>query len=109
VLAQVRLRQGFPTPVRPPFDPQLKRQGIGEVTLTPGTRSISRPAVRGAWWPGLQRSWRLLDDGRGWLAEVEYVVRHDGGQGKHLGGVPADRVRLRLTQSRLRRWRAGPW
>jgi hypothetical protein len=28
----------------------------------------------GAWWPGLQRSWRLRDDGRGWLAEVGYVV-----------------------------------
>jgi hypothetical protein len=48
----------------------------------------------GAWWPGLKRAWRLLDDGCGWLAEVEYVVAYDWGDGKHLGSVPADRVRL---------------
>ena len=48
----------------------------------------------GRWWPGLQRSWRLLDDGRGWLADVEYVVAHDWCMGKYLGSVPADRVRL---------------
>jgi hypothetical protein len=48
----------------------------------------------GQWWPGLQRSWRLLDDGRGWLAEAEYVVAYEWGAGKRLGGVPADRVRL---------------
>jgi hypothetical protein len=35
-----------------------------------------------------------VDDGRGWLADVEHVVAYDWGQGKHLGSVPAERVRL---------------
>lgn len=48
----------------------------------------------GGWWPGLQTAWRLCDDDRGWLAEVEYVVDYDWGRGKHLAGVPADRLRL---------------
>ncbi|MGY1692002.1 hypothetical protein [Geodermatophilus sp. SYSU D01105] len=48
----------------------------------------------GEWWPGLQRAWRLCDDGRGWMADVEYSVRHDGGIGKHLPCVPPERVRL---------------
>lgn len=48
----------------------------------------------GRWWPGVQRSWRLLDDRRGWCADVEYNVAYDWGPGKHLGSVSADRVRL---------------
>ena len=48
----------------------------------------------GRWWPVLQSAWRLLDDGRGWMAEVNYVVEYEWGREKHLGAVPADRVRL---------------
>jgi hypothetical protein len=43
---------------------------------------------------GLQSSWRLCGDGRGWLAEVEHVVGYEWGRGKHLAGVAADRLRL---------------
>jgi hypothetical protein len=48
----------------------------------------------GQWWPGLQTAWKLLDDGRGWRAEVEWLEREEWGVGKHLGGVPPERVRL---------------
>lgn len=30
----------------------------------------------GQWCPGFQHAWRLLDDGRGWIADVEYVVQY---------------------------------
>lgn len=49
----------------------------------------------GAWWPGVQRAWRLCDDHRGWMADVEYVVQHDWGLGTYVAPVPAERVRLR--------------
>lgn len=49
----------------------------------------------GRWWPGRQHAWRLCDDGRGWVAEVEYVVQHSWGSGKHLGSAQPERVRLR--------------
>lgn len=49
----------------------------------------------GSWWPGTQRAWRLCDDGRGWMADVEYVVQHDWGAGKYVQPVPAERVRER--------------
>ena len=55
----------------------------------------------GRWWPGLQSAWRLLDDDRGWLAEVEYSVDYDWGRGKHLAGVPAERLRVRDDQYRV--------
>ena len=46
-------------------------------------------------WPGLQRAWRLCDDGRGWVAEVEFTVRQEWGFGKHLAAVPATRCGCR--------------
>ncbi len=48
----------------------------------------------GAWWPGRQRAWRLCDDGRGWRADVEYVVQHEWGRGTHMPCVPPHRVRM---------------
>jgi hypothetical protein len=48
----------------------------------------------GAWWPGTQRAWRLCDDGRGWRADVEYVVEYDWGRGKHMPSVVPERIRL---------------
>jgi hypothetical protein len=48
----------------------------------------------GQWWPGFQRAWRLCDDDRGWMADVEYGVRHQYGVGKHLVCVPPARVRI---------------
>jgi hypothetical protein len=48
----------------------------------------------GRWWPGVQHAWRLCDDGRGWMADVEYVVEHEWGIGKHLPVVPPERVRV---------------
>ncbi len=49
----------------------------------------------GAWWPGFQMAWRLLDDDRGWCADVEWRRAYDWGTGKHVGTVPANRVRPR--------------
>jgi hypothetical protein len=51
----------------------------------------------GYWWPGFQHAWRLCDDGRGWMAAVEYVAVYDWGRGKHLDCVPPGRVRLLVT------------
>jgi hypothetical protein len=48
----------------------------------------------GYWWPGLQHAWRLCDDDRGWIADVEYSVQYDWGRGKHLQCVPQERFRL---------------
>jgi hypothetical protein len=48
----------------------------------------------GAWWPGVQRSWRLCDDHRGWMAEVEYVVEHEWGLGKYIPLVTPERIRI---------------
>jgi hypothetical protein len=48
----------------------------------------------GSWCPGFQRAWRLCDDSRGWVADVEYVAQHDWGPGKHLACVSPDRLRL---------------
>ncbi len=48
----------------------------------------------GRWWPGFQSRWRLCDDGRGWMAQVEFVAQHDWGPGKHLMSVPPAQVRL---------------
>ena len=53
----------------------------------------------GQWLPGLQRAWRLCDDGRGWMADVEYVVLHQWGHGKHLPVVPPERIRVRGAAS----------
>ncbi|MGY1712514.1 hypothetical protein ACI8AC_23685 [Geodermatophilus sp. SYSU D00758] len=46
------------------------------------------------WWPGWPHAWRLCDDGRGWRADVEYVITHEWGRGKHVPSVPATRLRL---------------
>jgi len=48
----------------------------------------------GAWWPAFQSWWLLCDDDRGWVAQVEYVIQHDYGAGKHLACVPPERVRV---------------
>ncbi len=48
----------------------------------------------GQWWLGFQSRWLLCDDGRGWVAQVEYVVQHEHGAGKHLACVPPKRVRV---------------
>jgi len=45
-------------------------------------------------WAGLQRAWRLCDDDRGWMADVEYVMAHEWGPGNHLDRVPPERLRL---------------
>ncbi len=47
----------------------------------------------GAWWAGTQTAWRLCDDGRGWRADVEYVVEHERGRGRHVPTVPPERLR----------------
>lgn len=47
----------------------------------------------GTWAPGWLRAWRLLDDGQGWRADVQYAVRYDWGLGCHVGTVLAARVR----------------
>lgn len=52
----------------------------------------------GHWWPGFQRAWRLCDDDRGWIADVEYVMQHEWGRGKHLDCVPPARLRLPDTR-----------
>jgi hypothetical protein len=65
---------------------------VAERHLTP-----PRPVeveLEGRWWPGLQHAWRLCDDGRGWIADVEFNVHHEWGWGKHLSCVPSGRVRL---------------
>jgi hypothetical protein len=49
----------------------------------------------GSWWPGIQSAWRLCEDGRGWRADVEYVVQYEWGSGKHVPTVPPERVRIR--------------
>ena len=48
----------------------------------------------GSWCPGFQRAWRLCDDNRGWVADVEYVAQHDCRPGKHLACISPDRLRL---------------
>jgi hypothetical protein len=48
----------------------------------------------GRWWPGFQHAWRVCDDGRGWMADVEFSARYDWGWGKHMGTVTPHRVRL---------------
>lgn len=63
----------------------------------------------GYWWPGFQHAWRLCDDGRGWMAAVEYVVIYDWGRGKHLDCVPPGRVRLLVTPQRGRHKRTCRW
>jgi hypothetical protein len=48
----------------------------------------------GQWSQGFQSAWRLCDDGRGWMAQVEYSVQHEWGRGKHLQTVPPERLRV---------------
>jgi hypothetical protein len=48
----------------------------------------------GRWWPGFQSRWLLCDDGRRWMAQVEYTAQHDWGLGKHLESVPPERLRM---------------
>jgi hypothetical protein len=47
----------------------------------------------GVWWPGIQHAWRLCDDGRGWMADVEFTAVAEWGRGKHLPVVRPERVR----------------
>jgi hypothetical protein len=51
----------------------------------------------GTWSPALQHSWQLWDDGRGWVAEVEWTERYYWGIRTVVAMVPADRVRLEDT------------
>jgi hypothetical protein len=48
----------------------------------------------GAWFPALQHSWQLWEDGRGWMADVEWTECHYWGTRTVGAMVPADRVRL---------------
>jgi hypothetical protein len=48
----------------------------------------------GHWWTGSQSAWQLCDDGRGWMAQVEYSVQYEWGLGKHLQSVPPERIRV---------------
>ncbi len=48
----------------------------------------------GRWWPGRQAAWRLCDDGRGWMADVEFTAVHEWGFAKYLPVVPPERVRV---------------
>lgn len=47
----------------------------------------------GAWWPAFQTAWRLCDDGRGWMADVEWAEQYEWGLGKHVKMVPPQRLR----------------
>lgn len=47
----------------------------------------------GGWWPGFQHAWQVCDDGRGWMADVEWSERYDWGLGRHVLAVPPGRVR----------------
>jgi hypothetical protein len=60
----------------------------------------------GSWSPALQRSWQLWDDGRGWVAEVEWTERYYWGIRTVVAMVPADRVRLadEWTDARVLTW-----
>ena len=49
----------------------------------------------GRWWPGFQSSWRLCDDGRGWMAEVTWSADHEWGWGQHVAMAKPERVRPR--------------
>jgi len=51
----------------------------------------------GHWWPGFQHAWRVCDDDRGWMADVEFSARYDWGIGKHLSSVTPERVRLPIA------------
>lgn len=48
----------------------------------------------GSWWLGWQSAWRLCDDDRGWMADVEFTAQHSWGPGKYKPMVPPHRVRL---------------
>jgi hypothetical protein len=48
----------------------------------------------GTWFPALQHGWHLWDDGRGWVADVEWTERHCWGIRTVGAVVPAERVRL---------------
>lgn len=50
--------------------------------------------LEGHWWPGFQSAWRLCDDDRGWMADVEFTAQHQWGPGKYRPMVPPHRVRL---------------
>jgi hypothetical protein len=59
----------------------------------------------GTWVPDWLTAWRLLDDGQGWRADVQYHVQYEWALGCHVGTVLAARVRHRAdlkTGSRTR-------
>ncbi|MGY1809136.1 hypothetical protein ACI8AF_17345 [Blastococcus sp. SYSU D00669] len=49
--------------------------------------------VDGRWWPGVQRGWRMYDDGSGWRAAVSYVVETATGLEACEDDVPVGRFR----------------
>jgi hypothetical protein len=55
----------------------------------------------GCWSPALQRSWQLWDDGRGWVAEVEWTERYHWGIRTAIAMVPGGRVRPEEEPRRL--------
>ena len=57
----------------------------------------------GSWWPGVQHSWRLCDDSRGWQADVEFTAQHSWGLGKYRPMVPPHRIRLRGDHATVQR------
>jgi len=49
--------------------------------------------VEDRWWHGVQRGWRMYDDGTGWRAAVSYVAEDLDGLHAQEEDVPVDRLR----------------
>jgi hypothetical protein len=51
-------------------------EGRNDVSVA--LRHVTRQGEHdGRWWRASQSAWHLCDDGRGWRADVEYVVEHE--------------------------------
>jgi len=50
--------------------------------------------VDGRWWPGIQRGWRMYDDGSGWRAAVSYVTELPTGVEALDRDVPVEQLRV---------------
>ena len=50
--------------------------------------------VDGRWWPGVQRGWRMYDDGSGWRAAVTFVAEGPAGLASQDADVPVERLRV---------------
>ena len=48
--------------------------------------------VEGRWEPGVQRGWRMYDDGTGWRAAVSYVAVDADGPHAREADVPVERL-----------------